>query len=208
MGRGVAVREEGTTVVRILGLGGSLREGSLSLAALRAALAAAERASAETRLLELRALPLPFFRGDFDTPDAYGPEAAAQIARLLTEARRADGLLWASPAYHGAVSGAFKNALDFFQYLSRDEPSFLYGKVVGVLAVGLGTIGAVNVVAQLTQIAHALRAQVVPLTVPITFAGQHFDDRQTPDAPTAQRLAALGAEIVAQAAPRGLKVEG
>lgn len=188
-------------MVRILGLGGSLREDSLSLVGLRAALAAAERAGAETRLLAIRELPLPFFRADFDAPADYGPEAAARIARLLADARWADGLLWASPAYHGAVSGAFKNALDFFQYLGRDEPSFLYGKVVGVLAAGLGTIGAVNVVAQLTQIAHALRAQVVPLAVPITFAGQHFDDRRVADAATAQRLAALGAEIVAQAAP-------
>lgn len=187
-------------MVRILGLGGGLREGSYSLAGLRAALDAAAAAGAETRLLALHELPLPLYRPDFTTPEGYGPEAAGRIGRLIASARWADGFLWSSPAYHGAVSGAVKNALDFLQFLSKDQPSFLYGKVVGAIGAGGGTIGAVNVVAQLTQIAQALRAQVVPLMVPITSARNAFDgDLAVTDAQVAQRLRTLGTELVALA---------
>lgn len=45
--------------LRIAGVGGTLREGSTSLGALRRALAAAEESGAETELLDLRELALP-----------------------------------------------------------------------------------------------------------------------------------------------------
>lgn len=184
-------------MARILGLGGSLRDGSTSLAALRYALNVAADAGAATRLLDLRELPLPLYRPDHRSPADYGPEAAATIERLLAGLRWADGMLWAGPAYHGAVSGALKNALDYAQFFARDEPSFLYGKVVGLIGAGGGTIGAVNVVAQLTQVAHALRAQVVPLLVPITGAYRAFDNGELTDAQFRQRLDALARELVA-----------
>jgi FMN reductase len=187
-------------MVRILGLGGALRDGSTSLAGLRVALDAAAAAGAETRLLALHELPLPLYRPDFAAPADYGPEAAARVERLIEAARWADGFLWSSPAYHGALSGALKNALDFLQFLARDEPSFLYGKVVGAIGAGGGTIGAVNVVNQLAQIAQALRAQVVPLLVPITFSVKAFDDGRATDAQVGRRLQSLGAEVVALAA--------
>ena len=185
--------------VRILGLGGGLRENSYSLAALRAALAAAERAGAETRLLALHDLALPFYRPDYGSPADYGPKAARQIGRLLDAARWADGMLWASPAYHGALSGAVKNALDFTQFLSKDEPSFLYGKAVGVIGAGAGTIGAVNVVNQLAEIGHALRAQLVSLLVPVPGAYKIYDGERFTDPQIAQRLEMLGKETVALA---------
>lgn len=195
-------RGRGDTMImtRILGLGGGLREGSYSLVALRETLAIAEARGAATHLLDLNELPLPLYRPDYDSPLKYGPEAAARIARLLEAARWADGHLWASPAYHGALSGAMKNALDYLQFLGKDEPSYLYGKTIGLISAGGGAIAPINVVTQLTQIAHALRAQVVPLAVPITAAYKAFDGGQLTDAQVRGRLDALGTEIVALAA--------
>ena len=187
------------TGVRILGLGGGLRENSYSLAALREALAAAGRAGAETRLLALHDLELPFFRPDYGSPADYGPEAARQIGRLIEAARWADGMIWSSPAYHGALSGAVKNALDFIQFLGKDEPSFLYGKAVGVIGAGAGTIGAVNVVNQLAEIGHALRAQLVSLLVPVPGAYKIYDGERFTDPQISQRLETLGKETVALA---------
>ena len=54
----------------------------------------------------------------------------------------------------------------------------------------------VNVVAQLTQIAQALRAVPVPLLVPITAAHKQFADGKLIDAQTSRRLATLGKEVV------------
>ncbi len=45
--------------LKVVGVGGTLREGSSSLGALRRALAAAGEAGAQTELLDLRGLDLP-----------------------------------------------------------------------------------------------------------------------------------------------------
>ena len=184
------------TGVRIVGLGGGLRRNSYSLAALREALAAAEEAGARTRLLALKDLPLPLYRPDYASPADYGPDAAPHVEQLIEAARWADGMLWASPAYHGALSGAMKNALDFFQFLARDDPCFLSGKAVGVIGAGAGTIGPVNVVNQLTEIGHALRAQLVSLLVPVPAAYKLYDGERFTDPQINQRLTMLGKETV------------
>jgi NAD(P)H-dependent FMN reductase len=94
--------------VKVLGVCGSPRAGSYSSRAARAALDAARAHGAETRLLELRELKLP----------AYNPdEAGAQHEGLLATTAAvnwADAYLLASPDYHGSMSGAMKNFLDFY----------------------------------------------------------------------------------------------
>ena len=185
-----------TTTVRILGLGGGLRVGSRSLVALKEALALAEDQGAETRLIDLNVVDLPLYRPDNATPEAYGAAAAPAIQELLDAIRWADGYLWASPTYHGSLSGAIKNALDYVQFLVRDTPSFLYGKTVGIIGTGAGSIGVVNVVTQLTHVAHGLRAQVVPLAVPIIQAGKAIEDGQIVDPMVRQRLQMLAEELV------------
>ena len=49
------------TAIKILGVNGSMREGSHSERALRLAMQAAAEQGAETRFLDLRALDLPMF---------------------------------------------------------------------------------------------------------------------------------------------------
>ncbi len=187
------------TAPRIVGLGGSLRAGSASLVALRAALDAAQAAGAETRLLDLRELALPLYRPDLAAPADYGTRVAPRIEHLLAVSRWADGFIWASPAYHGSMSGALKNALDYLEFLRRDDPPYLHGRVVGLVGVGSGAIGAINVLTQLTHVAHALRASVVPLAVPITGAGRAIRDGAVIDAAIARRLDGMARELVALA---------
>ena len=187
---------------RIVGLGGGMRPTSRSLVALKEGLAFAEAAGAETRLLSVFDLNLPMYRPDFDSPDKYGPEAAPAVEHLLASLRWADGFLWASPGYHGSMSGAVKNALDYVQFLSGDTPTFLYGKVVGVITTGAGSIAAVNAVTQLNQVAHGLRAEVVPLAVPVTGIGRAVEDGKLVDEGFRQRLEMLANELVLLAGKR------
>jgi FMN reductase len=184
------------STVRIVGLGGGMRPTSRSLVALKEGLTLAEAEGAETRLLSVLDLQLPMYRPDFDSPASYGAEAAQAIEHLIESARWADGMLWASPSYHGSLSGAVKNALDFIQFLSNDSPSFLYGKTVGVISTGAGAIAAVNTLTQMNQVAHALRAQVVPLAVPITGVGRAIEDGVLTDPQFRQRLEMLVKELV------------
>ncbi len=184
------------STVRIVGLGGGMRPTSRSLVALKEGLALAAAAGAETRLLSVLDLQLPIYRPDFDSPASYGAEAAPAIEHLLESARWADGMIWASPSYHGSLSGAVKNALDYIQFLANDTPSFLYGKTVGVISTGAGAIAAVNTLTQLNQVAHALRAQVVPLAVPITGVGRAIEDGKLTDPQFRQRLEMLVKDLV------------
>jgi FMN reductase len=56
--------------VSVVGLGGSLRKGSTSLAALEVTLEAAAKAGASTRLFAVGELDLPMYRPGMDAPPA------------------------------------------------------------------------------------------------------------------------------------------
>lgn len=90
----------------LLGVSGSLREKSRTAMALRLLLHFAEEHGAETRMLDLRAIELPLYR-----PDGPGGSAAEQ--RLGTDMKWASAVVLASPDYHGSMSGAMKNFLDY-----------------------------------------------------------------------------------------------
>jgi FMN reductase len=141
----------------ILGLGGTLRAGSSSEVALRHALAAVERSGARTRLITAMELDLPMYNPD-------RPLAAA-AAELIDAARRADGLIVATPGYHGGMSGLVKNALDYLQELAEDASPYLHGKAVGCIVTSAGWQAGTTTLAALRSIVHALRGWPTPLGV-------------------------------------------
>lgn len=71
--------------VRVLGIGGSMREGSMSLVLLKCALNLAASAGAETSLADVRALNLPMYNSDvpLDAHPMYEDETATQEGNNL-----------------------------------------------------------------------------------------------------------------------------
>ena len=118
----------------LVALGGTLRERSRSRAALIAALDIAEQRGAQTELLDLRELNLPMYIPDIAVED-YPPEHHASLTRFIASLRRAEVMLWATPTYHGTVSGVFKNALDFIELMSEDKRPYLTGRAIGLMAI-------------------------------------------------------------------------
>ncbi len=93
--------------INVLGVSGSMREGSTSRRALSIVLEAARaEENAETRLLDLRELDLPMYR-----PQSAFKNDSIGEARKAVE--WADAFVLASPDYHGSMSGALKNFLDY-----------------------------------------------------------------------------------------------
>src|SRR5262245_21304370 len=91
---------------KILGVSGSLRDGSFSRRAVSLALELARARGADTRLLDLREFELPLYR-----PRAGDTaEAVATVAEAVTWA---DAFVLGTPDYHGSMSGALKNFLDY-----------------------------------------------------------------------------------------------
>lgn len=174
--------------MRIVGIGGSLKDGSTSLAALRVALDAAGEAGAETELLAVRDLDLPMYAPDLDPP----PDAK----RLCDAVAGATGLLWSSPLYHGSVSGSFKNAIDWLQLLADNDPPFLAGKVIGLISAAGGVQG-LQAVNTMEFIVRALRGWSVPMVIPVSRAWKVFEeDGSVADEAVGEQLRALGREIV------------
>jgi FMN reductase len=91
--------------LKLLGISGSLRSHSSCRRALSVLLESAGEFGAETRLLDLRQAELPMYNPDAD-PDA-------RVTRVLSDVTWAEAFVLASPDYHGAMSGAMKNFLDY-----------------------------------------------------------------------------------------------
>jgi len=85
-----------------------MRVESYSGRAVRLALEAAREHGAETRLLDLREIKLPTYNPDEKAPEHEGLKTATDAVNW------ADAFLLASPDYHGSMSGAMKNFLDFY----------------------------------------------------------------------------------------------
>ena len=143
-------------MVNIVAIGGSTRPGSSSELAVRLAGKGAEAAGATVVYITGRDLMLPIY----DTESGERSEAASALVSAL---RSADGVLVASPGYHGGISGMIKNALDYAEDLAKDDRAYLDGRAVGCIAVAYGWQATVSTLHQLRQVAHALRAWPTPL---------------------------------------------
>jgi NAD(P)H-dependent FMN reductase len=94
--------------LKLLGVAGSMREGSYSLRALTVVLRAAADRGADTSLLDLRLANLPMYNPQVPRTDEHG-----HVRRATEAVGWADAFVLASPDYHGSMSGAMKNFLDY-----------------------------------------------------------------------------------------------
>jgi FMN reductase len=182
--------------LHVVGIGGTLREGSTGLLALEETLRAAEEAGATTELLDLRELDLPLYE-----PGKPLEEYGENVQNLVEAMRGADALLWSTAAYHGTLAGVTKNALDFAQVLARDERPYLEDRVVGLIATAGGGMGAINAINAMINVVHALRGVAAPLSVPVTQSWKAFDEEgNIRDEGVTGRLESLGGLVVEMAA--------
>jgi FMN reductase len=174
----------------IVGLGGTTRSPSSSELALRAGLEAAEEAGARTLLLGAADLQLPMY-----APEV--PERLPEAQRLVDAVRSADGLLIASPGYHGGISGLVKNALDYIEDLKHDERPYLEGRAVGCIVCASGWQATVMTLAALRSVVHALRGWPTPLGVAINSRANPFgQDGSVIDETVADQLRIVGRSVV------------
>jgi len=183
-----------TAPVRILALGGSTTPMAASERALRIAAQAATDAGAEVTFVTGRSLLVPIY----DTESAARtPETLAIVDAL----RRADGVIIASPGYHGSVSGLVKNALDYAEDLRHDARPYLEDRAVGLISVAHGWQTAVGTLNQLREVVHALRGWPAPLGVAVNdSAGLIGDDAATTDPAVVRQLRTMGQQVVTFAA--------
>ena len=92
---------------KVLGVGSSLRERSSSTTALTIALDFARKQGCETHLIDLRETKMPLY-------DPTDNQSNSDVQKVTDAVSWADALILSTPDYHGSMSGAMKNFLDYF----------------------------------------------------------------------------------------------
>ncbi|MGH2728293.1 MAG: NADPH-dependent FMN reductase [Actinomycetota bacterium] len=164
----------------IVGIGGTTRANSSTEKALRFALRVAEKDGAETLIFDGPTL---------DTLPHYAPEKperTPEAVKLVDACRRADGIIVATPGYHGTISGLVKTALDYTEDLREETRPYFAERPVGCIATGAGWQGTVTALEGLRTVVHTLRGWPTPLGAAINTAQPVF----SPDGdPTDERVA-------------------
>jgi FMN reductase len=175
----------------VVGIGGTTRASSSTDRALRLALQAAEAAGAQTVVFDGAFLSqLPHY-----APESF--ERNGEQQQLLEKVRQADGLIVASPGYHGGVSGLVKNALDLLDDLRDDKRSYLDGRAVGCVVTAAGWQASVSTLAALRSIVHALRGWPTPFGATLNTSEKPFDAAGAcTNEKVAEQLATVARQVV------------
>jgi chromate reductase len=155
--------------IRVLGIAGSLREGSHNRALLRAA---QELAPAEMTIVTFDHLGLlPLYN-----EDVLAQGVPAPVAALKEAIHKADALLIATPEYNYSIPGVLKNAIDWASRPAETSP--LNGKPVALMGASTGSFGTVRAQMHLRQV--CVYTNMLALTRPqvlVARAREKFDQQ-------------------------------
>jgi NAD(P)H-dependent FMN reductase len=175
---------EKESTIQVAGISGSLRSGSYTRRAVESALQGAAESGAETRLIDLNDYNLAFRVGKDEAGDTSG------VSRLREQIKQADGIILGTPEYHGSLSGVLKNALDLMGF---DE---FEGKMIGLVGVSGGHMGAFDALNTLRNIGRALHAWVIPEQASVPEAWKVFtEDGKIADPQLEKRLKEVGRQV-------------
>lgn len=152
--------------MKIVGIGGTLRDGSSTERLVAAVLAACASMGAQTQMFGGSALKaLPHFNPE-------SPERTEGERALVEAVRTADAVVIGSPGYHGGVSGLVKNAIDLLEDLARDARPYFDGRPVGLVVSAAGWQATGVTLAALRGITHAMRGWPTPLGIAVNTVAQ------------------------------------
>jgi FMN reductase len=136
---------------------------------------------------------------DIDLP-LYAPHQPTddpRAFRLIELVSQADGIMVASPGYHGGISGLVKNALDYLEDLKDAPRPYLEGRAVGCIVCAMGWQGTVTALQSLRTTVHALRGWPTPLGITLNSAQPAFNAAGAVRDPEIEaRFAALADQVV------------
>ena len=136
--------------MKIVGISGSLRTGSVNTALLHNA-ADLLPEGVELEVIDMNVFPL--FNQDIEKDGL--PEELLAVQKTIAEA---DGVLIASPEYNYSYTGVLKNAID---WLSRPPYRALNEKPVAIVGASPGQFGTARGQYQLRGLLHGINAHVL-----------------------------------------------
>jgi azobenzene reductase len=134
--------------MKILVLAGSNRKAGSSQMLAKSIAGWTREKGHEVSLFDLHTKPLPMFDPDEDYSGHPGVE------ELVAGVYLAHGIVLVSPEYHGTISGALKNALDFLIYEHVDGKPVLSAACSG----GVAAFGALNQLQAIVRNLHGINS--------------------------------------------------
>jgi arsenic resistance protein ArsH len=113
----------------------------------------------ESHIFNLAEASIPLF----DVTINRTPKSVELMNHLF---READVHIWLTPLYHGSMTGAMKNCLDWLEYSAKLPNPYLSGKLVGLVCWADG-VQAMQGINAMDAVAKSLRAWTLPYSVPI-----------------------------------------
>jgi chromate reductase, NAD(P)H dehydrogenase (quinone) len=167
----------------IIGLCGSLREGSFNRMLLRAAV---EMAPPGTTIETESIREIPLYDGDLEGTQGLPPV----VQRLKDRIAHADGLLIVTPEYNNSIPGVLKNAIDWLSRPAADIPRVFRGRPVAIMGATPGSGGTALSQAAWLPVVRVLGMRPwLDAAVLISHAGRVFDsDGRVSDATTQRRI--------------------
>jgi chromate reductase len=174
--------------MRILGISGSLRAGSLNRELLRLT---AEELPEGVELVAYEGLAqVPPYDQDLDDlqPD--------EVERLKAEIAAADAVLVATPEFNGSIPGQLKNAFDWVSRPLAENP--IRSKPVAVIGASTSSFGGIWAQRELKKVLGIMGARVLDVELAVPKAHGRLDE---PDSELRAQLHEVGAALVGAAAP-------
>ena len=153
----------------IVGISGSLRQGSFNTSLLRAAAALAPE-GVTIEIASIRDIPL--YDGDLEAQSGV----PAPVTRLQDRIAAAQGLLIATPEYNGSIPGVLKNAIDWLSRPPREIARVFGDRAVAVMGATPGRAGTIlSQAAWLPVLRHLNARPFFGARLMVSNAGSVFD---------------------------------
>ncbi|MHA6685385.1 NADPH-dependent FMN reductase [Mesorhizobium sp. A556] len=122
--------------MQLIGISGSLRQGSYNSALLRAAAGFMP----DGTKLDIRSIAgIPLYNGDVEAAEGIPPA----VAELKDAIAVADGLLIVTPEYNNSMPGVLKNTVDWLTRPGSDIKRVWGGKPVAIIGASPGRFGTI-----------------------------------------------------------------
>ena len=123
-------------MTKILGISGSLRQGSYNAALLKAAVQLAPE-GVQIGIGSIKGIPL--YDGDLEAASGIPEAVKALKAQILAS----QGLLLVTPEYNNGIPGVFKNAIDWLSRPASEIPQLFGNRPVAVIGASPGGFGTI-----------------------------------------------------------------
>jgi chromate reductase len=158
------------TSLKILGLCGSLRVGSLNRKLVFHTCDVLKSKGCTINYIDIKDLELPLYNGDVEEKLGL-PDGVNVLVKAIEEA---DGLVIGNPEYNGGITGVLKNTID---WASRAPKNPFHSKAILLVGTSPGWFGGIKSHFITNQILTTLRAYVMPTLVAIPQGDKALDER-------------------------------